>query len=244
MKPQISVMDFAGAHNGNLEGVSARLIKGGSWKKQRIVVVIPAGESIPAKVALSHWNLAFSPNNGVVRILAQGMEVGEAYSTAIEGILAHPELGQWEYLCCLEHDNLVPSDGVLKLLEHLEAHPEFACISGAYWTKGPGGVFQAWGDVRDPVLNFRPQLPDPNGGLVECCGLGMGFCIFRLAMFRDEKLRRPWFVTQKGANGVSTQDLYGWADFRKHGYRCAVACDVKVGHYDMKGEFGPPDFTW
>lgn len=233
MKPQITVMDFAGHHNADLQKTSARLLKGATWKKQRIIVVLPAGDSIPAKVALSHWNLAFPPNNGVVRLLAQGMEVGDAYSTAIEGILAHPELSQWEYMLTIEHDNCPPSDGVLKLLARMEAHPEFACIGGLYFTKGDGGCAQIWGDVRDPILNFRPQVPDPHGGLVECYGTGMGFNLWRLAMFKDERLRKPWFETVKGANGCATQDLYAWGDFRKYGYRGAIDCSVKVGHYEV-----------
>lgn len=221
----------------------SRLIKGGSWKKQRIVVVLPASETIAAKVALSHWNLAFPPNNGVVRMLAQGMEVGDAYSTAIEQIISHPDLCNWEYVMTIEHDNCPPSDGVIKLVERMEEHPEFSCIGGLYFTKGAGGCAQIWGDVRDPVLNFRPQLPDLNGGLVECCGTGMGFNLWRISMFKDSRLRKPWFVTQT-RDGVSTQDLYYWSDARKYGYRCAVDCGVKVGHYDMKGDFGPPDYMW
>ncbi len=242
-KPALICQDFGGEHNKDLTQTRGRLLKGGSWKKQRIVVVIPAADSIPAKVALSHWCLAFPPNNGVVRILAQGMEVGDAYSSAIEQVIANAELAQWEYLLTIEHDNCPPADGVIKLVESMEAHPELACIGGLYFTKGPGGAAQCWGDVRDPVLNFRPQLPDPAGGLVECCGTGMGFNLWRMAMFRDDRLRRPWFQTQtKG--GVSTQDLYFWSDARKYGYRCAVDCSIKVGHYDLTGAFGPPDMMW
>jgi hypothetical protein len=126
----------------------------------------------------------------------------------------------------------------------MEMHPEMSCIGGLYWTKGPGGVPQIWGDVRDPVPNYRPQLPDPNGGLVECVGTGMGFNLWRLSMFKDERLRRPWFKTQADATGVGTQDLYFWSDARKYGYRCAVDCGVRVGHYDLKGEFGQEDFVW
>lgn len=200
--------------------------------------MIPAGDSIPAKVALTHWNLAFPPNNGVCRILAQGMEVGEAYSSAIEQVLAHPELNQWEYLLTLEHDNTPPWDGVIKLLERMEQHPEFANIGGLYFTKGEGGVAQIWGDVRDPILNFRPQMPDPNGGMVECVGTGMGFNLWRLKMFKDDRLRKPWFKTEK-QNGIATQDLYAWGDFRKYGYRCAIDCSVRVGHYDSVA-----DFSW
>ena len=127
---------------------------------------------------------------------------------------------------------------VLRLLGRMEANPRFSCIGGLYYLKGHGGHAQILGDPSDPVLNFRPQLPDPDGGLVECCGTGMGFNLWRLKMFRDKKLRRPWFVTQtKG--GIGTQDLYFWSDARKHGYRCAIDCSVKVGHYDQA-----TDTTW
>jgi hypothetical protein len=106
-------------------------------------------------------------------------------------------------------------------------------LGGLYWTKGEGGVPQIWGDPRDPVLNFRPQVPVP-GELVECCGTGMGFNLWRMSMFKDDRLRRPWFRTLTGieGTGVGTQDLYFWGDARKCGYRCAVDCGVLVGHLD------------
>lgn len=231
MKPELIIQDFGGEHNKDLSRSRARLIQGASWKKQRIIVVLPASDLIPAKVALSHWNLAFPPNNGVVRMVALGMEVGDAYSNAIEGILNHPELSQWEYILTIEHDNMPPQDGVIKLVERMENEKKFSCIGGLYFTKGEGGVAQIWGDIKDPIVNFRPQPPDPNGGLVECYGTGMGFNLFRLGMFKDPQLRRPWFKTQK-EGGMATQDLYFWGDARKYGYRCAIDCSVKVGHYD------------
>jgi len=193
-------------------------------------MLIPTAETIAAKVYLSHLNLGFPPNNGVARLLAIGTEVGAAYSIAIEQILAHPELSTWEYLLTIEHDNMPPPDGVIKLLEHMEANPRFSWISGGYFCKGEGGAYQCWGDPSDPVLNFRPQLP--TGNLQECCGTGMGFALWRLKMFKDKRLRRPWFVTQT-KDGIATQDLYFATDARKFGYRCAVAGDVRVGHYEL-----------
>ena len=232
IKPQIIMQDMQGKSNGKLLQTRTNLDKAKAWKRQRMVVMIPTAETIATKVALSHWNLAFPPNNQVLRMMAIGVEIGEAYSTAVEQILSHPELSTWEYILTIEHDNMPPADGVIKLLAHMEAHPEFDCIGGLYFTKGEGGVAQIWGDPKDPVLNFRPQLPDASGGLIECCGTGMGFNLFRLSMFKDKKLRKPWFVTQK-TDGIMTQDLYFWSDARKHGHRCAIACDVKVGHYDL-----------
>jgi hypothetical protein len=237
MKPQIVSFNAseAGRHNIDLANSVSKLTKGGSWKKQRIVMLIPAGEHIPTKVYLSHMNIVYPPNQAVVRLAAVGMEVGEAFSSSIEGILAHPELKDWEYLLTIEHDNIPPADGVLKLIKRMEEHPEFACIGGLYWTKGEGGVPQIWGDKKDPVMNFRPQPPVP-GQLVECWGTGMGFNLWRLSMFKDPKLRKPWFKTLTGieGTGVGTQDLYFWGDAQKHGYRCAIDCSVLVGHYSWQ----------
>jgi hypothetical protein len=231
MKPEI-VMVGGGRHNETLEESASRILQGSSWKKNRIIVLVPSANKIDAKVYLSHCSLIFPPNNGVYRMLCLGMEVGQAYSEAIEGILAHPELKDWEYILTIESDNIPPQDGVLRLVESMDAHPEYACIGGLYWTKGEAGVPQIWGDLADPVLNFRPQVPRP-GEVQECCGTGMGFNLFRLSMFKDEKLRKPWFKTIASAEeGVGTQDLYAWGDFRKHGYRCAIDNRVLVGHYE------------
>lgn len=244
-KPQLIIQDFGGAHNKDLSKARGRLVRGGSWKKQRIVVIMPSAETIAAKVALSQRMLAFPPNNGVTWMLALGQEVGEAYSNALEMVLADRNLSKWEYVLTIEHDNMPPPDGVIRLVEQMEQHPEYSCIGGAYWTTGPEGVLQAWGDPKDAVINFRPQLPDPGGGLVECCGTGMGFNLFRLSMFKDKKLRRPWFKTQT-SGGVCTQDLYFWSDARQKGnYRCAIDCSVRVGHHDLTGERGGiPDYVW
>lgn len=242
MKSELIIQDFGGIHNKDLKGSAARLMKGGSWKNQRIVVIIPAAASIPAKVALSHWNLAFPPNNGVVRILALGMEVGDAYSSAIEQVLAHPELSKWEFVLTIEHDNAPPPDGVVRLVQRLEGNPHLACVGGLYFTKGEGGCAQIWGDPNDPITNFRPQVPIP-GALQECVGTGMGFNLFRLSMFRNPEIPRPLFKTKNGTGGegVGTQDLTFWSNARKLGYRCAIDNTVAVGHYDLTGAFGPPD---
>jgi hypothetical protein len=235
--PQIVSAASPGFHNDN-PGSSRRVVTSGAWKKQRVIVLIPAGKSIPTKVALAQWALIFPPNQPVMRMAAIGMEVGAAYSQAIQAIFDHQELSQWEYLLTMEHDNTPPADGAIKLIETMEQHPELTAVSGLYWTKGECGCPQIWGDVSDPVLNFRPQSPRPDT-VQECCGVGMGFCLWRLAALRDPRLSRPLFVTKADASGVGTQDLYFWGNARKHGHRCAVDTRVKVGHYDVER-----DMTW
>lgn len=226
----------AGYHNLHAESIS-RIVKGGTWKKQDMVVIMPASERVHMRVVISWMSLIYPPNNAAHKVAALGLEVGQAYSETIAALLDHPATKGCRFFLTIEHDNLPPPDGLMKLLTHMEAHPELACIGGLYWTKGDLGVPQIWGDVNDPVLNFRPQ-PPKNDGLVECCGTGMGFNLWRTEMFRDTRLRRPWFKTTASTHeGAMTQDLYFWSDARKYGYRCAVACDVKVGHYDHERDF-------
>lgn len=240
------MQDMGGVHNADLKATNSRLLRGGSWKRQRVVVIIPAADLIPAKVVLSWMNLVFPPNNGVVRILALGMEVGDAYSKAIGEILAHPEFKNWEYVLTIEHDNCPPPDGVVRLVERMEANQDLDAIGGLYYTKGPEGVAQIWGDRKDLILNFRPQPPDPNGALLPCYGTGMGFTLFRMKLFRDWKGSKPIFQTRNGKNGegVGTQDLAFWGEAFKYGHKCAVDCSVRVGHYDHEGRYGPEATMW
>lgn len=243
IEPQIVTTFDAGYHNQNLGLAVKRLEKAAAYKDLSTIVVIPALGTIPTKVAASFMNLYAPPNQKRVTLWAVGQEVGEAYTRCIEMILAHPELSKFKYILTMEHDNLPPPDGHIRLLQAMEAHPEYSCVGALYWTKGEGGQPQIWGNPKEP-LNFKPLPPDPNGGLVECVGTGMGFNLFRLDMFKDKKLRRPWFKTQSDSGGVATQDLYFWGDAFKHGYRAAIDCSVKVGHYDYEGRFGPPDTIW
>lgn len=238
MTPELITTSPVGRHNEKIEDSYSRILQGDTWKKTRIVVIIPSADDMPVKVAFSHWNLIFPPNQPVYRMLALGMEVGDAYSGAIQTILDHPELSKWEFILTVEADNVPPQAGVIDLIRAMHEHPEYDCIGGLYWTKGEGGVPQIWGDPKDPVLNFRPQAPKV-GEVQECCGTGMGFNLWRMSMFTDGKLRKPWFKTVAGSEGCATQDLYFWGDARKHGYRCAIDNRVLVGHYDKS-----TDITW
>jgi len=226
-------MSDAGIRNDNLETSTTTFFKGSTWKRQRGICLLPAGSMVSTRVALAWRGLILPPNQQWHFMAVEGEEVGVAYSKTIEWILEHPELSQWEFILCQEHDNLAPSDGVLKLIKAMEDHPEFSAISGLYWTKGEGGVPQIWGDPKDPVLNFRPQPPIP-GEIVECCGIGMGFGLFRLNMFKDKNIQKPWFVTKASMEGTGTQDLFFWNNARKAGHRCAVDCACLVGHLDIQ----------
>lgn len=224
MEPQIIVGGNEGFHNVSPD-TQRRLKQGKQYKDLSTVCVIPTRGMIPARVVESWWGLTTPMNNAFVRLMVKGMEVGDAYNTAVEMILAHPQLKKFKYLLTLEEDNLPPPDGLLKLYENMGAYD---AVGGLYWTKGEGGQPMIYGHPKG-VMNFRPQVPVPES-IQECNGLGMGFTLFRLSLFTE--LEKPWFVTTP----VNTQDLYCFERMRKAGMR--VACDtrVKVGHYDKEAE--------
>ena len=232
MKPEIIIGVDPGRHNQDMTATLNRLEQQGQYKDMSCILIIPCIGSVPVKVVSSWWNVYFPPNQKVIKMYPVGMEVGEAYSQCIEQILAHPDLSQYKYIMTLETDNIPQPDSAVQLLSTMEKNPKFACVGGLYYTKGEGGVPQIWGDINDPVLNFRP-VPPVQGQIVECCGTGMGFNIFRTDIFRDDRLRKPWFkTTASQQEGCFTQDLYFWSDARKYGYRCAVDCNILIGHYD------------
>ena len=96
-----------------------------------------------------------------------------------------------------------------------------------------------YGDPKG-ILAFQPQIPVLDT-VQECNGLGMGFTLYRMDLFRDEKIPKPWFKTvqewspEKGG-AAGTQDLYFFGNARKAGYRIASDNRVKVGHYDLGGD--------
>jgi hypothetical protein len=234
--PQIFVGGTApGFHNENLVSAAARVKRSKAYKDSSTVCVIPTRGAIPARVVDSWFNLMQLMNQKYVRWMVAATEIGDAYSNAVDTILAHPELSQYQYLLTLEEDNMPPPDGLVRLVEAMNEERHYAAVGGLYWTKGEGGMPMIYGDPSG-MIDFMPQIPVPES-VQECNGLGMGFTLFRLDVFRDERVPRPFFKTlndwsMETGGVLGTQDLYFFKNIRELGYR--VACDtrVKVGHYD------------
>jgi hypothetical protein len=125
----------------------------------------------------------------------------------------------------------------LKLYESMD---KFDVVQGLYWTKGEGGQPMIYGNPKAIPKGFQPQVPIPET-VQECNGLGMGFNLFKMSIFKDKNLEKPWFKThQSYQEGVGakcyTQDLYFYERAAKLGYRFACDTRVKVGHYDSLGD--------
>jgi hypothetical protein len=236
LKPQLIIENFEGKHNSNLIESRDRLINGGTYQDLSTICIVPALSKggIHPKIVQNWWSLITPMNQKFIRFFVIDMEVGQAYSTAIEQILSNPDLSQWKYILTLETDNMPPPDGLMKLYEDMK---EYDAVGGLYWTKGEGGQPMIYGNPNIMPLNFVPQLPQINT-LQRCNGLGMGFTLFKLDIFKDPRLTKPYFKTMqeyREGSGVKlmTQDLYFFENLAKLGYK--VACDtrVKVGHYDQ-----------
>ncbi len=224
-----------GFHNSDLDASTKRLAKGKQYRDLSTVCVVPTRGVIPARVVESWMGLMAPMNNPFVRIFVAGSEVGEAYNTAVEVILT--QLPQFKYMLTVEEDNIPPPDGLLKLYESMD---EYSAVGGLYWTKGEAGQPMIYGDPKG-VLAFQPQVPIVDT-VQECNGLGMGFTLFNMDMFRDEKIPKPWFKTvqewsPETGGAAGTQDLYFFGNARKAGYRVASDNRVKVGHYDLGADF-------
>jgi len=232
-EPQIVMADPAGVHNADLPASLERLRRAKSYRDLSTIIVVPAlaDRGIPPRVVERWMGLMTPMNQPCLRMFVTDMEVGAAYNAAVEAILANPVLSTWKYLLTLEHDNMPPVDGLLRLYESID---DYAAVGGLYWTKGPDGQPMIYGDPTVQPLNFVPQLPVPET-VQECNGLGMGFTLFDLDVFR--KVEGPWFrtVQEVGPGGAKayTQDLWFFQKAREAGYR--VACDtrVRVGHLDV-----------
>lgn len=223
----------------NSEESLERVRKAKTYKPQSTVCIVPTRGQISSRAVQSWLNLMAPMNQALVRMFATGYEVGDAYSAMIGQIL-DSHLANFKYILTLEEDNLPPPDGLIKLIEAMEQHPEYSAIGGLYWTKGEAGQPMLYGDPKDMPLSFRPQPPRP-GEIVECNGLGMGFTLFRMDLFRDERIPRPWFETQQSYRPgqgamMYTQDLYFFENARKAGHRFACHCGVLVGHYDYEND--------
>lgn len=196
------------------------------------IIICPTRGMFPTRVVQS-WMKMMKPMNQMVAgpIFAESMKVDDAYNTLIEYILSNPFLSKFKYILTIEEDNLPPADGLLKLYESID---KYDVVGGLYWSKSDNGFPMIFGDPSEPG-DFKPQLPKLDT-VQEANGLGMGFNLFKLDMFR--KIKGPWFKTvqEETLEGESqfTQDLYFYKIAAKEGFKFACDTRIRVGHLDSK----------
>ena len=226
-KAQPATSDM-GWHNARFDATRDRLIRGGTYKDLSTVWVTPCkDQNLHIKVVSAFTALQRPMNQQVVGpIFISNMEVGDAYNSAIEMILTDPGLSKFKYLLTLESDNLPPSDGLLMLYQGIQ---KYDGVGGLYYTKGEQGQPMIYGDPTVMPRNFIPQVPQVDT-IQHCNGLGMGFNLFRMEMFK--KMSKPWFRTVQEKGVAFSQDLWFYNNAASYGYKFACDTRIKVGHFD------------
>jgi hypothetical protein len=231
MKKSNQVKVFEGLHNLNLEQSRNRLIRGQTYRDLSTICLIATRGLVDIKVVMTWWGMMTPMNQKFFRLPVVNMEVADAYNAGIQTILENSELSKWKYVLTMEEDNCPSPDSLIKIYEGIS---KFDAVGGLYWTKGEGGQPMIYGNPNEMPANFVPQLPLPDT-LQPCRGLGMGFTLFKLAMFK--KMPAPWFrtlqeYTPNQGGRAATQDLFFFQEAAKFGYRFACDTRVRIGHYD------------
>ena len=233
VEPRILVGETIGHNNSNLEESIQRVDESKMYEDQSTIIICPTRGVFPTRVVQS-WMKLMKPMNQQVAgpIFAEAMKVDDAYETLISYILDNDHLSTYKYILTIEEDNLPPSDGLLKLYKSMG---EYDVVGGLYWGKGEDGFPMIFGDPEKKG-DFKPQTPI-SGEVQEANGLGMGFNLFRLDMFRH--IPRPWFKTvqEKSDEGVDTgltQDMYFYRKAKEAGFTFACDNRILVGHLDSK----------
>ncbi len=205
-------------------GKIGNVVYGKTYRDLSTLWVTPSPTlQLDAQIVFASWMALALPMNTRVKPIAIGnAEVGEAYELAAD--IAVKE--NWKYLLTLEHDNLPPRDGLLRLYEGIQAYD---AVGGLYWCKGETGAAMIYGDTALPG-DFTPLSPLKDR-LQPCNGMGMGFTLFNVEMFR--KIPKPWFKTVDGVDEKVTQDLFFFKKAAQYGFKFAVDTRVKVGHMDL-----------
>lgn len=244
-----------GFFNEQLEESRERILRGGSYRDCSTVCLLPTPKDgkLFWKVSDAFKSLLTPMNQKFTPLRLTDMEVADAYNQGIRGVLNHPELSKWRFILTMEHDNLPPPDGLLKLIETMTSGP-WAGVGGLYWTKGESGQPMIYGDPHDPEVNFRPQPPQIEA-VQECRGIAMGFTLFDSELFRDKRMEiaegKGWFRTLQeynpatGSYSSGTQDLEFCKRAGELGYRFAVDTRVRVGHVQFEATpTHPAGFVW
>ena len=81
-----------GVQNLDPAASAERIKRGKGYRDLSTVCVIPTRGKVDARVVESWWSLMPPMNQPFLRMMVKGMEVADAYNTAIETVLAHPVL--------------------------------------------------------------------------------------------------------------------------------------------------------
>lgn len=225
---KLVIPDFRGVHNIDPEASAQRLKKANSYKDLSTVCIIHTSGLINAKIAENWMNQISQMNQKFIRLPIVGMEKYEAFNQTIEFALASPGMRDFKYILTMEEDTLVPFDGLVKLFESIE---KYDVVGGLKFSQGIEGKPMVYGHPQMIPASYVsvPLIPE---AIQECLGIGTAFTLFKLDIFKNPDLKKPWF---KKPN-LGGPDLAFFDNIHKLGYK--VACDtrVRLGNFDSENQ--------
>lgn len=233
MNIPLTVSDFKGRHNQDLSISANRLNIANSANNLSTVCIIPTSGLIPTKVVERWLILSSQMNQKLVRIPTITSDKYQAYNGAIEQILATPTLNEYKYLFTMEENYIPPLDGLTKLFEGIK---DFDVVSGLIYTKGEESKAMIYGHPGQIPSTYLPVPPMVTDGLQTCLGLPTGFTLYKMDIFKDPKVPKPWFRTnlpyEVGKQRSPHDDQYFFENIHKLGYKVAVDTRIKIAHLD------------
>lgn len=228
---------------------NSKLIRGNSYLNKSTAIFTPSRAAIRQEVVNSWLNLMQPMNHKVNRLMITEAEVGVAYNTGFQIILNHEAYRSSAYVLCLEDDNVIPEDALLRLIETIDGRVDgnkYDVVGGLYWSHDVEGIPYCMGsdELFDGGFNSVPLNPLPDKEIVPCHVVGMGCCLIRMDFLRKMEYpyfeTREWFDATKPLFDAKTAISQDGTFFKTvHAMGGKVACDtrVKVGHIDRETGF-------
>ena len=131
-----------------------------------------------------------------------------------------------EYLLYLDSDMQFPDDMVLRMIEHLENHPDWGLVTGMAFRKVAPyqPCFYSKVDVCEEEVILETPLKFPDYGVLKIEGCGMACCMIRTSAFKD--LPKPWFFPKP----VLNEDLSFCLKLKENYVPMYVDTEIDVGH--------------
>jgi SAM-dependent methyltransferase len=135
----------------------------------------------------------------------------------------------WEYLCFLDHDQILQHDTVIQLWKY-----NLPVVGGLYFERSYPHL--------PLIYNFSNEgqtirvLHDYPKGLIQCDVLGMGCSLWKTSIFKQ--FPAPWFTYEKKGRGIGTEnwgteDISVFAKLKELNIPVHIDTNLTVGHTGM-----------
>ena len=195
----------------------------------KVMIAIPAIQDPTWFFTMAMNAIAYPPNYTKTTQICWGREIGEARNHMVHNALN----GGFEYILFLDDDVFPPPDIFIKLLSH-----QTDIASALYCTKCEPSYPLIFEDEGNGCFTDWEL-----GDVIKTWGCGLGATLINTRIFKEGKIKEPWFKTTKleaigdpqggGWHWRSgTEDLFFYTKVYDAGYELLVDTSIQCYHYD------------